>query len=114
MATGFKLKRVPANELPALMSQRTSGGRSSRGQELVDQFLASGQTAASVELRSTKERDGLAISAANYIRRGEHRVWIRKSSPIELLLINLAKAPADVVKAHSARPRVGRRPVKKS
>jgi hypothetical protein len=113
MASGFKLKSVTAAQLSDLMTKPAPRGRTSKGQELIEEFLASGEVAASVALPSDKERNAVSISAGNFVRRAGSKVWIRKTGPTELLLINLDKAPAEVKKAYDSRPRVGRQPAKK-
>lgn len=111
----FKLKPVNPNELPGLLSEGVQRGRTSKGGELIEQFVESGEVASTVGFPSTKERNAIAISAANHVRSKDRKVWIRKQgggTGTDLLLINLAKADASIRKAYENRPRVGRRPSK--
>lgn len=110
MAPSFTFKSVPADQLSELLQKRTRQGRTSRGQSLIEDFLASSDVAATVAFGTDRERNSVAVSASNFIRTSGQKVWIKKSSPTELLLVNLAKAPADVKKAYEKRPRVGRQP----
>jgi hypothetical protein len=112
----FKLKSVSQNELAQLIAEAPRRGRSSKGAELIEDFLAAGEVAASVDLGSTKERNAISISAANYCRGSDKQVWVRKvggGTGTELLLINLTKADAATKKAYETRPRPGRRPSKR-
>ena len=112
----FKMKSIDQTVLSDLLSKPTRVGRTSKGAELVDEFLSSGDVAATVDLGSTKERNAVAISAANHVR-GTESVWIKKlggGTGTELLLINLSKADAATKKAHRDRPRVGRKPSRPS
>ena len=109
----FKFNAVNQSELNERLQRNAPRGRSSKGAALVDEFVASGQVAASVDLGSTKERNAVAISASNHTRKAGAQVWIRKEgggTGTELLLVNLAKANAETKKAYETRPRVGRRP----
>jgi hypothetical protein len=109
----FKMKAVDQSELVGLISQTSGRGRTSRGGELIEEFLSSGNVAAVVQLSSTKERNALSISASNFARANGHKVWIRKQgggTGTELLLVNLTKADAATRKAYENRPRPGRRP----
>ena len=109
----FKLKPVSQTELKDLLSQGPTRGRSSKGGALIEEFIASGEVAATVALGSTKERNAIALSAANHVRRSGAQVWIRKAgggTGTDLLLVNLTKADAATRKAYETRPRVGRRP----
>lgn len=109
----FKFNTVDQAELTDRLKQNAPRGRSSKGANLIDEFLASGQVAASVDLGSTKERNAVAISASNHTRKTGSQVWVRKEgggTGTELLLVNLAKANAETRKAYEARPKVGRKP----
>lgn len=109
----YKLKPVSQSELKDLLSQGPARGRSSKGGALIDEFVGSGEVAATVQLGSTKERNAVALSAANHIRRSGAQVWVRKAgggAGTDLLLVNLSKADAATRKAYENRPRVGRRP----
>ena len=112
----FKLKPVSRDDLGKLIAEAPRRGRSSKGAELVEEVLASGETAATGNFGSTKERNALSISASNYCRNAEKQVWVRKlggGTGTELLLVNLTKADAETRKAYENRPRVGRRPSKR-
>jgi hypothetical protein len=112
----FKLKSVSQNELAQLIAEAPRRGRSSKGAELIEDFLASGDVAATAGFGSTRERNALSISASNYCRSSGTQVWIRKvggANGTELLLVNLAKADAATRKAYEERPRPGRRPSKR-
>ena len=109
----IKLKSVSEAELEALLSSGSPRGRSSKGGTLIDNFLASGDVAATATLASTKERNAVALSASNHLRRAGGKVWVRKlggGTGTELLLINLDKASAATRKAYENRPKVGRKP----
>ena len=109
----FKFKTVGQAELTERLSRTTPRGRTSKGAGLIEEFIGSGQVAATVDLGSTKERNAVAISAANHTRKSGASVWVRKEgggTGTELLLINLSKADAATKKAYDSRPRVGRRP----
>lgn len=108
----IKLKPVSEDDLDALLSRGAPRGRSSKGGTLIENFLASGDVAATAQLSSTKERNAVALSAANYLRRSGGNVWVRKlggGTGTELLLINLDKASPATRKAYENRPRVGRK-----
>jgi hypothetical protein len=112
----FKLKSVSQAELSQLIAEAPRRGRSSKGAELIDDFLESGEVAATADLGSTKDRNSVSISASNYCRSTDKQVWVRKvggGTGTELLLINLAKADAATKKAYETRPRPGRRPSKR-
>ena len=112
----FKMKSVDQAGLSDLLAKPTRVGRTSKGADLIDEFLSSNSLAAIVDLGSTKERNAVAISAANHVR-GTETVWVKKQgggSGTELLLINLTKADAATKKAYQDRPRVGRRPAGQS
>jgi hypothetical protein len=112
----FRLKSVNQQALTDLISQQPQRGRTSKGGELVQQFVESGETAATVDLGSTKERNAVSISAANHARNNDVQVWVRKlggGTGTELLLINLTKADAATRQAYESRPRPGRRPAKR-
>jgi hypothetical protein len=112
----FKLKSVSQSELEKLIAEAPRRGRSSKGAELIEDFVASGEVAATAELGSTKERNSVSISAANYCRSNDKAVWVRKvggAMGTDLLLINLSKADAATKKAYETRPRPGRRPAKR-
>lgn len=112
----FKLKSVSPTELAQLIAEAPRRGRSSKGAELIDDFLTSGDVAATAGFGSTRERNSISISASNYCRGTEKQVWIRKlggATGTELLLINLNKADATTKKAYETRPRPGRRPSKR-
>lgn len=113
MPSAFKLKPVSVNQLTELLATTTPRGRTSKGQELIEEFLGSGETAVTVDVGDTKERNALTISASNFVRRAGHKIWVKKAGSSQIALINLAKAPADVKKAYDNRPRVGRQPKKK-
>jgi hypothetical protein len=109
----FKLKPVSQPELKDLLTSGPARGRTSKGGTLIDEFITSGEVAATVQFSSTKERNAVALSAANHVRRNDAQIWVRKvggGTGTELLLVNLAKADAATRKAYDNRPRVGRRP----
>jgi hypothetical protein len=109
----FKFNAVNQSELADRLQRSAPRGRSSKGAALIEEFLSSGQVAATVELGSTKERNAVAISAANHTRSSGAPVWIKKEgggTGTDLLLINLGKANAETKKAYENRPRVGRKP----
>lgn len=111
----FKMKPVDRGELASLLAEAPQRGRSSKGAELLEEFLSSGEAAARVDLGSTKERNSVAISLTNAAKRAGSQIWVRKvggGTGTELLLVNLAKADAATRKAFENRPRVGRRPSK--
>jgi hypothetical protein len=111
----LKLKPVSQAELADRLTRTAPRGRSSKGGALVDEFVASGEVAASAQFGSTKERNAVALSAANHVRRSGSQIWIRKEgggTGTELLLINLSKADAATRKAYDTRPRPGRKPGK--
>src|SRR4051794_25273427 len=102
----FKMKAVDQATLSDLLSKPTRVGRTSKGAELIDEFLSSGAVAATVDLGSTKERNAVAISAANHVR-GTDSVWLKKqggASGTELLLINLSKSDVATKRAYRERP----------
>lgn len=112
----FKLKSVSQTELAQFIAEAPRRGRSSKGAELIDDFLAAGDVAATADLGSTKDRNAVSISAANYCRNTDRQVWVRKiggATGTELLLVNLNKADAATKKAYETRPRPGRRPSKR-
>jgi hypothetical protein len=112
----FKMKSVDQAGLTQLLSEAPQRGRTSKGGELVEEFIASGNVAATVQLGSTKERNAIAISATNFARSNNISLWVRKQgggTGTDLLLINLNKANADTRRAYENRPRVGRRPTKR-
>ena len=109
----FKFNAVDQAELTDRLQRSAPRGRTSKGATLIEEFLTSGQVAATVDLGSTKERNAVAISAANHTRASGSQVWVKKEgggTGTELLLINLGKANAETKKAYETRPRVGRRP----
>ena len=109
----FKMKPVDKSELAELLAEAPQRGRSSRGASLLDEFLASGETATRVQFDSTKDRNAIALSLSNAAKRAGSQIWVRKlggGTGTELLLINLAKADAGTRRAYENRPRVGRRP----
>ena len=109
----FKFNSVSQSDLVERLQRTAPRGRTSKGATLIEEFLASGQVAATVDLGSTKERNAVAISASNHTRKSGSQVWVRKEgggTGTELLLVNLAKANAETRKAYENRPRVGRRP----
>ena len=111
----FKMNSVDQAQLAELIAQAPQRGRVSKGGELMQEFVGSGEIAASVQLNSTKERNALAISASNFARANDMQVWVRKlggGTGIQLLLVNLTKADAATRKAYENRPRPGRRPKK--
>jgi hypothetical protein len=111
----FKLKPIDRNELAQLIAEAPQRGRTSRGAELLEEFVASGETASRVQCGSTKERNAIAISVSNAAKRSGSQIWVRKlggGTGSDLLLVNLSKADAATRKAHENRPRVGRRPSK--
>lgn len=113
----FKMKPVDRNELVKLLSEGPQRGRPSRGVELLEEFVGSGETATRVQFGSTKERNAVAISVSNAAKRAGSQVWVRKlggGTGTDLLLVNLSKADAATRKAYDNRPRVGRRPAKAS
>ena len=108
-----KLKPLSQSELSERLSRTAPRGRSSKGGALIDEFIASGEVAASAQFTSTKERNAVSLSAANHIRRSGSNVWVRKEgggTGTELLLVNLSKADAATRKAYENRPRPGRKP----
>jgi hypothetical protein len=108
----FKMKPVDKNELAQLLADTPQRGRTSRGAQLLEEFLASGEVATRVQLGSTKERNAIAISLNNAAKRAGSQIWVRKlggGTGTELLLVNLAKADAQTRRAYENRPRVGRR-----
>ena len=112
----FRMKPVDQAALTDLIAQTPTRGRSSRGAELLEQFIGSGNVAATVQLGSTKERNAVAISTANAAKAAGSQVWIRKQgggTGTDLLLVNLAKADAATRKAYENRPRPGRKPAKR-
>ncbi len=109
----FKIKPVDQATLTELIAQAPTRGRSSKGAELLEEFIGSGNVAATVQLGSTKERNAVAISAANAARAAGSQIWIRKQgggNGTDLLLVNLTKADAATRKAYENRPRPGRKP----
>jgi hypothetical protein len=111
MAT--KLKPVSQAELSERLTRTTPRGRSSKGGALIEEFIASGEVAATAQFGSTKERNAVALSAGNQVRRSGAQIWIRKEgggTGTELLLVNLTKADAVTRKAYESRPRPGRKP----
>jgi transcription elongation GreA/GreB family factor len=109
----FKMKPVDRNELAELLADAPQRGRSSRGAELLEEFVAGGETATRVEFGATKERNAVAISVTNAAKRAGSQIWVRKlggGTGTDLLLVNLSKADAATRKAYENRPRVGRRP----
>ena len=111
-----KLKPVSAAELSQLLAEGPRRGRSSRGAELIEEFIESGEVAARAGFASTKERNAVSISASNYCRNAGKQIWVRKvggGTGTDLLLVNLSKADAATRKAYDNRPRVGRRPTKR-
>jgi hypothetical protein len=109
----IKLKSVSEAELDALLSRGAPRGRTSKGGTLIENFLSSGDVAATAQLASTKERNSVALSASNHLRRTGGKVWVRKlggGTGTELLLINLEKSSAATRKAYETRPKVGRKP----
>lgn len=111
----FKMKPVDRTELAALLAEGPQRGRASKGAELLEEFVGSGETAASVQLDSTKERNAVAISVGNAAKRAGSQIWVRKlggGTGTDLLLVNLTKADAATRKAYDTRPRVGRKPSK--
>jgi hypothetical protein len=112
----YKLKAVDPATLTSLISQPQTRAGSSKGAELIDEFLSSGNVAASVAFPSTKDRNSVSISASNYCRNNGVKVWVRKlggGQGAELLLVNLDKADGTTKKAFDNRPRPGRRPAAK-
>jgi hypothetical protein len=109
----FKFNAVNQTELSDRLQRTATRGRTSKGATLIEEFLSSGQVAATVDLGSTKERNAVAISASNHTRNSGAQVWVKKEgggTGTELLLINLGKSNAETKKAYENRPRVGRRP----
>jgi hypothetical protein len=109
----MKLKPVSQAELSDLLSRGAPRGRTSKGGALIDEFVASGEVAATTQLASTKERNAVALSAGNHVRRSGSQVWVRKlggGTGTELLLVNLTKADAATRRAYESRPRPGRKP----
>lgn len=112
----YKLKSVSGNDLSKLIAESQRRGRSSKGAELIEEFVASGDVAATAAFPSTKERNAVSISAANHARNSGAQVWIKKvggGTGTDLLLVNLAKADAATKRAYENRPRVGRRPTRR-
>jgi hypothetical protein len=109
----FRIKPVDQATLTELIAQTPTRGRSSKGAELLEEFIGSGNVAATVQFGSTKERNAVAISAANAARAAGSQIWIRKQgggNGTDLLLINLTKSDAATRKAYENRPRPGRKP----
>jgi hypothetical protein len=107
----FKMKPVTKDELSQLLAETSPRGRSSKGAELLEDFLASGETATRVGFDSTKERNAISLSLTNAAKRAGSQIWVKKiggGTGTELLLINLAKSDAATRKAYDSRPRVGR------
>ena len=105
------MRAVDQAELEQLIAQQAPRGVRSKGGELIEDFLGSGNVAATVQFGSTKERNAVAISATNHARSKGAQVWVRKlggGTGNELLLVNLAKADAATRKAWETRPRPGR------
>jgi hypothetical protein len=116
MAT-FKLKSVDQATLADLISQPQTRAGTSKGAELIQEFKATGDVAATVSFPSTKERNSVSISATNWSRSQGVKVWVRKlggGQGTELLLIDLDKADAATKRAYETRPRPGRRPAKRA
>ena len=112
----FKLKPIEASEIAALISKPQTRAGSSKGAELINEFKASGNVAATVSFASTKERNSVSVSATNWCRNNDIKVWVRKlggGSGTELLLIDLDKADDATKRAYETRPRPGRRPSKR-
>src|SRR5688500_4723645 len=102
----FKMKPVDRNELAELLADSPQRGRSSRGAELLEEFLSSGETASRVQFGSTKERNAVAISVTNAAKRAGSQIWVRKvggGTGTDLLLVNLSKADAATRKAYDNR-----------
>ena len=109
----FKMKPVDRNELAELLADAPQRGRTSKGAELLEEFVSSGETASRVQFGSTKERNAIAISVTNAAKRAGSQIWVRKvggGTGTDLLLVNLSKADAATRKAYDNRPRVGRKP----
>ncbi len=109
----FKMKPVDKNELAQLLADAPQRGRTSRGAELLEEFIGSGEAASRVQFASTKERNAIAISVTNAAKRAGSQIWARKlggGTGTDLLLVNLTKADAATRKLYDNRPRVGRRP----
>jgi hypothetical protein len=109
----FKMQPVGKDELAELLAEGPRRGRSSKGAELLEQFLSSGEVATKVQFASTKERNAISLSLNNAAKRRGSQLWVKKvggGTGTELLLINLTKADAATRKAYDNRPRVGRRP----
>ncbi len=107
----FKMKPVDRDELAKLLADAPQRGRTSRGAELLEEFIGSGEGASRVQFDSTKERNAVSLSVSNAAKRAGTQVWVRKlggGTGTELLLINLAKANAETRRAYENRPRVGR------
>ncbi len=107
----FKLKPVDAKELAQLLAEGPQRGRTSRGAELLEEFISSGEAAATVQLGSTKERNAISLSVTNAAKRTGAQIWVRKvggGTGTDLLLVNLSKANAETRRAYENRPRVGR------
>lgn len=111
----FKIKPVDKGELAELLASTPRRGRTSKGAELLEEFIASGDAACRVQFDSTKERNSVALSVSNAAKRAGSQVWARKlggGTGTELLLVNLTKADAATRRMYDERPRVGRRPSK--
>jgi hypothetical protein len=107
----FKMKPVDKDELAQLLMEGPQRGRTSRGAELLEEFLRSGEAATKVEFGSTKERNAISLSLTNAAKRSGSQLWVRKlggGTGTDLLLINLSKANAETKRAYENRPRVGR------
>lgn len=102
----FDFKAVKPEDLKEAVTKAPARGRTSRGQVMLEEFLASGQVAATVTFSTPQERNSLKTSAMNFQRKsGVGPVWVRNSGDTGLMLINVEKAPADVKKAYEGRPK---------
>ena len=107
----FKIKPVDKGELADLLASAPQRGRSSKGGQLLEEFLGSGETACRVQFDTTKERNGMSLSISNAAKRAGSQVWVRKlggGTGTDVLLVNLAKADAATRRMYDDRPRVGR------
>lgn len=101
----FKFKPVSKTDLSSIVQKAPARGRTSKGMQLVQEFLASGEAAAEVDFEQAKERNSVKTSVANFVRTSGDKIWVRNAGDTAILLINVDLAPADVKKAYESRPR---------
>ena len=96
MSNSFEFHPLTPDELAQHLRRRRPRNRVSKGRELIEQFLAENVVAATHECTSPKDRDSLSTSARTFLRgKTDLKVWVRKESPTELLLINVDLADDD-------------------